>query len=258
MEYKIRRTDRRLESAGAVLEFYKDTVILPDGTEQKWDYVRHKKGGGACTVPVLPDGRILMIRQYRPAIDREALELPAGARDASGEDPAVTAARELEEETGYRPGKMTRLASILTAIAWCNERTDIYLAQDLEKAGEQQLDEAEEIEICAIPLKELCERIFAGEIQDAKTVAGIMAYRSFLAEKAAEEGPEKAKTAETAEEEKAVKPAEKTKAAKPAEKTKAVKITEKKKSADAAEKTPELPDTLLTRLRRVLKRARTG
>jgi ADP-ribose pyrophosphatase len=225
--------------------------------------VRHKKGGGACTVPVLPDGRILMIRKYRPAIDREALELPAGARDASGEDPAVTAARELEEETGYRPGKMTRLASILTAIAWCNERTDIYLAQDLEKAGEQQLDEAEEIEICAIPLKELCERIFAGEIQDAKTVAGIMAYRSFLAEKAAEEGPEKAKTAETAEEEKAVKPAEKTKSekaktAKPAEKTKAAKPAEKKKSAEAAEKTPELPDTLLTRLRRVLKRARTG
>ena len=89
MEYKIRRTDRKLESAGSVLEFYRDTMILPDGTEQKWDYVRHKKGGGACTVPVLADGRILMIRQYRPAIDREALELPAGARDASGLRSAV-------------------------------------------------------------------------------------------------------------------------------------------------------------------------
>ena len=68
MEYKIRRTDRKLESAGSVLEFYRDTMILPDGTEQKWDYVRHKKGGGACTVPVLADGRILMIRQYRPDV----------------------------------------------------------------------------------------------------------------------------------------------------------------------------------------------
>ena len=241
MEYKIRRTDRKLESAGSVLEFYRDTMILPDGTEQKWDYVRHKKGGGACTVPVLADGRILMIRQYRPAIDREALELPAGARDASGEDPAVTAARELEEETGYRPGKMTRLASILTAIAWCNERTDIYLARDLEKVGDQQLDEAEEIEICAVPLEDLCRRIYAGEIQDAKTVAGIMAYRSFLADEAAG---------------KAVK-AGKAEGAKVAEAAEAV---EKKETAKSAEKTKttEKPDTLLSRLHRVLKRARTG
>ena len=178
MEHKLHRTDRQLACAGAVLEFYRDTMVLPDGQVQTWDYVHHKKGGGACTVPVLPDGRILLIRQFRPAIDREALELPAGARDSSGEDPAVTAARELEEETGYRPGRMTKLAHILTAIAWCNESTDIYLARDLEPVSSQHLDEAEEIELCIMSLDELCSRIFAGEIQDAKTVAGIMAYRS--------------------------------------------------------------------------------
>ena len=138
MEHKLHRTDRQLASAGAVLEFYRDTMVLPDGQVQTWDYVHHKKGGGACTVPVLPDGRILLIRQFRPAIDREALELPAGARDSSGEDPAVTAARELEEETGYRPGRMTKLAHILTAIAWCNESTDIYLARDLERSRSRQ------------------------------------------------------------------------------------------------------------------------
>lgn len=181
MEHRLHRTGRTLASAGAVLEFYRDTMILPDGAEQTWDYVRHKKGGGACTVPVLPDGRILLIRQFRPAIDRETLELPAGAKDSSGEDPAATAARELEEETGYRPSSTTRLVHILTAVAWCNETTDIYLAEGLEKIGGQQLDEAEEIELCAFPLEELCSRIFAGEIQDAKTVAGIMAYRSLLA-----------------------------------------------------------------------------
>lgn len=207
MRHRLHRTGRTLASAGAVLEFYRDTMVLPDGKEELWDYVHHKKGGGACTVPVLPDGRVLLIRQYRPAIDRETLELPAGARDASGEDPAVTAARELEEETGYRPGRMTKLAHILTAVAWCNESTDIYLAQDLEQVHAQQLDEAEEIEICPMPLQELCEKVFAGEIQDAKTVAGIMCYRSWLAEKAAGE---------------------------PA------------------------PDTLLKRLRRVVRRARTG
>lgn len=133
MEHKLHRTGRELACSGAVLEFYRDAMVLPDGQEQTWDYVHHKKGGGACTVPVLPDGRILLIRQFRPVIDRETLELPAGARDSSGEDPAVTAARELEEETGYRPGRMTKLAHILTAVAWCNESTDIYLARDLEK-----------------------------------------------------------------------------------------------------------------------------
>lgn len=182
MKHRLHRTDRKLAAAGAVLEFYRDTMILPDGEEQTWDYVHHKKGGGACSVPVLPDGRILLIRQFRPAVDRVTLELPAGAKDSRGEDPMKTAARELEEETGYRPSTMTKLAHILTAVAWCNESTDIYLAEGLEKISGQHLDEAEEIEICAFPLEELCRRIYAGEIQDAKTVAGIMAYRSLLKE----------------------------------------------------------------------------
>ena len=78
MEHKLHRTGRELACSGAVLEFYRDAMVLPDGQEQTWDYVHHKKGGGACTVPVLPDGRILLIRQFRPVIDRETLELPAG------------------------------------------------------------------------------------------------------------------------------------------------------------------------------------
>ncbi|MDO5132436.1 MAG: NUDIX hydrolase [Eubacteriales bacterium] len=178
MEYKLRRTGRRLAAEGAVLEFYRDDMVLPDGQRQTWDYVRHKRGGGACTVPVLPDGRILLIRQYRPAIDREALELPAGACDAGDPDPLTTAARELEEETGYRPGKMRKLCRTLTAIAWCNEATEIYLATELEKVHDQQLDEAEEIGLCAFSMEELCEKIFSGGIQDAKPVAGILAYRA--------------------------------------------------------------------------------
>ena len=188
MKHRLHRTDRKLAAAGAVLEFYRDTMILPDGEEQTWDYVHHKKGGGACSVPVLPDGRILLIRQFRPAVDRVTLELPAGAKDSRGEDPMKTAARELEEETGYRPSTMTKLAHILTAVAWCNESTDIYLAEGLEKVSGQHLDEVEEIEICAFPLEELCRRIYVGEIQDAKTVAGIMAYRSLLKENNSAEG----------------------------------------------------------------------
>ena len=148
MDYKLRRLDRKLASSGKVLEFYRDTVELPDGHTESWDYVHHKRGGGACVVPVLPDGRILMIHQYRPAVDRETTEIPAGAFDADDPDFAVTASRELEEETGYRCGKITRLVRLDTAIAWCNEKVEIYLAEDLVKSGEQNLDEAEEKDIC--------------------------------------------------------------------------------------------------------------
>ena len=79
MDYKLRRLDRTLASPGKVLEFYRDRVQLPDGQQENWDFVHHKRGGGACVVPVLPDGRILLIHQYRPAVDRETTELPAGA-----------------------------------------------------------------------------------------------------------------------------------------------------------------------------------
>lgn len=250
MEHKLHRTDRRLASAGAVLEFYKDTMVLPDGQVQTWDYVHHKKGGGACTVPVLPDGRILLIRQFRPAIDREALELPAGARDSSGEDPAVTAARELEEETGYRPGRMTKLAHILTAIAWCNESTDIYLARDLEPVSSQHLDEAEEIELCIMSLDDLCHRIFAGEIQDAKTVAGIMAYRSFLAMEEKRNVPVSSEADSS-----------KVLGAGDASGSSAASDSSgngSQKSSDKASGGIQRPETLLDKLQRIVRRAHTG
>ena len=248
MEHKLHRTDRQLASAGAVLEFYRDTMVLPDGQVQTWDYVHHKKGGGACTVPVLPDGRILLIRQFRPAIDREALELPAGARDSSGEDPAVTAARELEEETGYRPGRMIKLAHILTAIAWCNESTDIYLARDLEPVSAQHLDEAEEIELCIMSLDDLCSRIFAGEIQDAKTVAGIMAYRSFLAMEEQKNAPGPAE-------------ADASKDSGDPDRSAASADSGQKGQEDGPGKPSggiQRPETMLDKLRRIVRRAHTG
>lgn len=180
MDYKLKRLNRELASPGKALEFYRDTMELPDGRTEIWDFVHHKRGGGACVVPVLPDGRVLMIHQYRPAVDRETTELPAGAFDADDPDFAVTASRELEEETGYKCGKIRRLVRLDTAIAWCDEKVEIYLAEDLYKAGGQQLDDAEEIGLEAIPVEELRRRIFAGEMRDAKTVAGILAYLAVL------------------------------------------------------------------------------
>ena len=174
----LRRIDRELACEGGILEFCRDTVELPDGKIELWDAVHHKKGGGACAVPVLPDGRILMIRQMRPVIGKETLELPAGCRDA-GEDTAETVKRELLEETGYRAGRITHLASVDTEPAWCDESTDIYLAEELQYEGAQKLDEAESILIEIKQPEELISGIFSGDIRDSKTVAGILAYREY-------------------------------------------------------------------------------
>ena len=175
-KWHLRRLDRKLVSSGHVLDFYHDVMELPDGKKEIWDFVAHRKKGGACVVPVLPDGKILLIRQFRPAIGRETLELPAGAKNSYEEDTAVTALRELEEETGYTCDQLTPLLKLQTAVAWCDESTEVYLAEPVEKKGVQQLDEAEEISLESYSPEELRRRIESGEIQDSKTVAGILAY----------------------------------------------------------------------------------
>ena len=172
----LRRLSRSLAYSGSVVDVYQDTMELPDGCIQKWDFVCHKKGGGACIVPVLADGRILMVRQYRPAIDRETLELPAGAVDAEDATTEDTARRELREETGYTAGKWKLLLRLKTAVAYCNEYTDVYLASDLKDSHGQALDEAEEIRLRAVEPEVLLQDIYSGRIQDSKTVAGILAY----------------------------------------------------------------------------------
>ncbi|MCR4829917.1 MAG: NUDIX hydrolase [Pseudobutyrivibrio sp.] len=172
---KIERIDRKLIHKGAILDIYEDTVRLPNGKEDKWDFVSHRMGA-ACVLAVRPDGKLIMVRQYRNALDRFTLEVPAGKRDSLDEDTKICAARELEEETGYRAGKLEKLLSLKTTVAFCDEFIDVYLATELEKIGEQNLDEAEDIDIEAYDLKELMEMCYEGKLQDAKTVAAIMAY----------------------------------------------------------------------------------
>ncbi len=180
---ELKRIDRTLAYRGGIVDLYKDTVLLPDGTVQNWDYVHHKNGCGACAVPVLPDGRILMIRQYRPAIDETVLELPAGGRDGASEHTAVTAERELLEETGYAcREKPVFLMRIQTAVAYCNEYTDIYLCKNLIRVSTQSLDEAEAIRVETFEMNELLQMIRRGELTDAKSAAGILAYAQYLQE----------------------------------------------------------------------------
>ena len=171
----IKRIKRELAHTGSILEIYTDYMELPDGKIEKWDYVEHRKGA-AAVVPVLPDGRILMVRQYRNALERDTLEIPAGSRDSVTEPTIECASRELEEETGYRCDNLEFLLSLRTTVAFCNEMVDVYAARDLVPT-EQHLDEGEFIELEAHPIEELCDMIYQGVIQDGKTVAAILAYK---------------------------------------------------------------------------------
>lgn len=172
---KIERIKRNLIHKGAILDIYEDTVKLPNGKVEKWDFVSHRMGA-ACVLAVNPDGKIMMVRQYRNALDRFTLEVPAGKRDSLDEDTSICAARELEEETGYCAGKLEKMLSLKSTVAFCDEFIDVYLATDLLKIGEQHLDEAEDIDIEFYDLKDLMEMCYSGTLQDAKTVAAIMAY----------------------------------------------------------------------------------
>ncbi|MCD8151754.1 MAG: NUDIX hydrolase [Clostridiales bacterium] len=170
----MKRIDRILKYQGAIVDLYEDVMESPTGHIARWDYVRHRKGA-AAVLPVMDDGRILMVRQHRNALERETLEIPAGSKDDAGEPSAVCAARELEEETGYRTGKMELLITVATTVAFCNEVIEIYLATELEKT-ERHLDEDEFVEVGTYTIEELRDMVFEQKIQDSKTVAAIMAY----------------------------------------------------------------------------------
>lgn len=171
---KMKRVKRELMYKGAILDIYKDTMEFANGKREEWDFVSHRMGA-AAVLPVLPDGRIIMVRQYRNALERETIEIPAGCRDSLTEDTKISAARELEEETGYRSENISFLLSLRTTIAFCDEFVDVYLAENLVR-GEQHLDDAESIDVEIYSLDELCDMIYAGKIQDSKTVAALLAY----------------------------------------------------------------------------------
>ena len=171
---EIKRLSRDLVSKGAIIDYYQDTVQIPNGNIVKWEFIDHK--GAAAVVPVNDEGKLIMVRQYRNALNRYTLEIPAGGLNGADEPTMDAAARELTEETGYRADKLELLLSIRTTVAFCNEKIDIYVATGLTP-GEQRLDEDEYVDVEAFELEELISRVLAGEIQDSKTVAAILAYK---------------------------------------------------------------------------------
>ncbi len=171
---KYKRLSRELVNKGAIIDLYKDKVQIPNGNIAEWDFIGHK--GAAAVVPIMENGKILMVKQYRNALDRFTLEIPAGGRDSVYEKTIDCAFRELEEETGYQSKKLDFLISVATTVAFCDEIIDVYVATDL-KPSKQHLDEDEFIEVGEYSIDDLTDKIFAGEIQDAKTISAILAYK---------------------------------------------------------------------------------
>ncbi|MCL2865851.1 MAG: NUDIX hydrolase [Lachnospiraceae bacterium] len=173
MNARIKRINRELKYKGSIVDFYQDTIKVDGDHTVIYDFISHK--GAAAVVPVAEDGKILMVRQFRNALDRFTLEVPAGALNEVGEAGIDCAKRELEEETGFRSENLEWLITLRTTVAFCNERIEVFVAKDL-KPSKQNLDAGEFIDLEAYTMVELKEKIFSGEIEDSKTIAALLAY----------------------------------------------------------------------------------
>lgn len=172
----IKRINRELACKGTVIDFYRDQMLIDGEREASFDFIEHK--GASAMIPVDSDGKILMVRQYRNAIDNYTLEIPAGGLNP-GEDSKTCAIRECEEETGYKAGETHHLIDVYTTVAFSNEKICIYYTENVTPSH-QNLDEDEFVTIERFTLDELTTMILDGRIQDAKTVAGLLAYKALL------------------------------------------------------------------------------
>lgn len=155
---------------GKVVVLNVESVTLPNGATAELEIVRHP--GASAIVPLKEDGTVVLIRQYRHAVSGFIYEIPAGKLDR-GEDPVVCAARELEEEVAYRAARFELLSSIFTAPGFADEVIHIYLATGLTQ-GRQKLDHDEVLDIIEVPLEKAIGMVQAGEIRDAKSIAGLL------------------------------------------------------------------------------------
>jgi ADP-ribose pyrophosphatase len=155
---------------GRFLDVRRDTVALPDGVHTTREYIVHP--GAVMMVPLLPDGRLVMERQYRHPMGRVMLEFPAGKIDA-GEAPFACAVRELAEETGYRAAEWARAGILHNAIAYSNEGIEIWFARGLV-AGQPQLDVGEFLDVVSHTAAELDAMVARAEVTDAKTLIGLL------------------------------------------------------------------------------------
>lgn len=166
-----KQTASELLYDGKVVHLYKDTVELPDGNAAIREYVRHI--GAVCVVPITEDGDVLLERQYRYAVDKILVEIPAGKLDYAGEDWESAARRELREETGAEASELIDLGDYYGSPAIMGERIRMFLARGLTFTS-QELDEDEFLETFRLPLEEAVAQVLRGDIPDGKTQVGIL------------------------------------------------------------------------------------
>ena len=156
---------------GKILTLCVDDVRLPDGTLSKREYVEHN---GGAAVFYEEDGKILLVRQYRYAYREAIYEIPAGKVE-KGEDPALTALRELSEETGKKAERAELLCTLYPTPGYTNERIWIYRACGVTD-GEAHPDSGEFLSAVFVPAEEVLAMIERGEIRDAKTIVAVQKY----------------------------------------------------------------------------------
>lgn len=166
-----RTTAEHLIFDGRVLHVYCDDIVRPDGKPSKREYARHN--GAVCVVPLTDEGEVICVKQYRYAVGKTMLEIPAGKLDYIGEDRLDAAIRELREETGAIAQSVVHIGDILTSPAIVSERISMYLAEGLTFT-DTDYDDGEFIEIIKMPLPELVDMIMRGEIEDAKTQTAVL------------------------------------------------------------------------------------
>jgi len=157
--------------SGHLIDVRKDTVRLPNGKTTTREIVVHPEVIGV--VPVLDDGRLLLVRQFRKAASRVLLEIPAGGIDPP-ESPEDAVRREMEEETGYRVGSMRLLTRFYTSPGFTTELMHLYAATNLEPG--EPTENTDQIELVPLSLEESMERVKSGEMADAKSIVALLLY----------------------------------------------------------------------------------
>ncbi|WP_352404845.1 NUDIX hydrolase [Sporanaerobacter acetigenes] len=176
-EEKTMKTEKIYE--GKMLNLRIDTVELPDKKYSKREIVEHP--GAVAIVALTNQDEIVLVKQYRKAVERELLEIPAGKLEI-GEEPKETAIRELKEETGYTSNKLEYLLEFYTSPGFSNEKIYLFLANELIE-GQAEPEKDEYIELVKVKLEDLIDMIDKGEIIDSKTIIGAMVARDYLSNK---------------------------------------------------------------------------
>lgn len=169
----LKRLKREILYTGKVFDLIVDEIQYPSGNNGVREIAHHL--GGAVVVPLFDDGTVMLVKQFRYPLGSDLLELPAGKLN-KGEDPAVAARRECEEETGWIPTRLQKLTSIYTTPGFCDEELHIFLGTDMEHSpdGHNREEGEYSMTIHILPLADAVQMVLRGELQDSKTAVGLL------------------------------------------------------------------------------------